>query len=66
MSSMEANRATKLIFKLTIDKRANKVLFAAAKKDFVDVLFNLLYMPFVTVTSLLKNVGMVSCTGNLF
>lgn len=36
------------------------------KKDFVDVLFNLLYMPFVTVTSLLKNVGMVSCTGNLF
>lgn len=66
MSSMEANRATKLILKLTIDKRANKVLFAAAKKDFVDVLINLLYMPFVTVTSLLKNVGMVSCTGNLF
>ncbi|ESR49318.1 hypothetical protein CICLE_v10033743mg, partial [Citrus x clementina] len=45
---------------------ANKVLFVAAEKDFVDVLFNDLYMPFVTVTSLLKNVGVVSCTGNLF
>ncbi|KAK9186944.1 hypothetical protein WN944_018333 [Citrus x changshan-huyou] len=63
---MEANRATKLILKLTIDKTANKVLFAAAKKDFVNVLFNLFYKPFVTVTSLLKNVGMVSCTANLF
>ncbi|KAK9186928.1 hypothetical protein WN944_018317 [Citrus x changshan-huyou] len=33
---------TKVKLKLMIDKRANKVLFAEAEKDFVDVLFDVL------------------------
>ncbi|KAK9186943.1 hypothetical protein WN944_018332 [Citrus x changshan-huyou] len=57
---------TKVKLRLIIDKRANKVLFAEAEKDFVDILFNLLYMPFGSVTRLLRDAGMVGCTGNLY
>ncbi|KAL9421984.1 hypothetical protein AB3S75_034286 [Citrus x aurantiifolia] len=57
---------TEVKLKLIIDKRANKVLFAEAEKDFVDILFNLLYMPFGSVTRLLGGAGMVGCTGNLY
>ncbi|KDO67754.1 hypothetical protein CISIN_1g025471mg [Citrus sinensis] len=57
---------TKVKLKLIIDKRANKVLFAEAEKDFVDSLFNLLYMPFGTVTRLLRDAVTVGCTGNLY
>ena len=57
---------TEVKLKLIIDKRANKVLFAEAEKDFVDILFNLLYMPFGSVTRLLRDAGMVGCTGNLY
>ena len=56
----------KVKLKLMIDKPANKVVFAEAEKDFVDILFNLLYMPFGSVIRLLRNAGMVGCTGNLY
>lgn len=59
-----SNTETKVKLKLMIDKPANKVLFAEAEKDFVDILFNLLYMPFGSVIRLLRNAGMVGCTGN--
>lgn len=57
---------TKVKLKLMIDKRANKVLFAEAEKDFVDILFNLLYMPFGIVTRLVTDAGLGGCTGNLY
>ncbi|KAH9767845.1 hypothetical protein KPL71_011428 [Citrus sinensis] len=60
------NETKKVKFKLIIDKPANKVLFAEAEKDFVDILFNLLYMPFGSVIRLLRDAGMVGCTGNLY
>ena len=60
------SETTKVKLRLIIDKRANKVLFAEAEKDFVDILFNLLYMPFGTVTRLLRDAGMVGCAGNLY
>ncbi|KAK9186926.1 hypothetical protein WN944_018315 [Citrus x changshan-huyou] len=59
-----SNTETKVKLKLMIEKPANKVLFAEAEKDFVDILFNLLYMPFGSVIRLLRNAGMVGCTGN--
>ncbi|KDO39182.1 hypothetical protein CISIN_1g042433mg [Citrus sinensis] len=52
------SETTKVKLRLIIDKRANKVLFAEAEKDFVDILFNLLYMPFGSVTRLLRDAGM--------
>ncbi|ESR49322.1 hypothetical protein CICLE_v10033960mg [Citrus x clementina] len=60
------SETTKVKLKLIIDKRDNKVLFAEAEKDFVDILFNLLYMPFGTVTRLLRDARMVGCTRNLY
>ncbi|KAB1217958.1 hypothetical protein CJ030_MR3G014632 [Morella rubra] len=57
---------TKMILKLLIDTRKQKVLFAEAGKDFVDFLFTLLSLPLATVIRLLANHGMVGCLGNLY
>lgn len=57
---------TKLSLKLLIDKKANKVLFAEAGKEFVDFLFYLLSLPVGTVINLLKRENMVGCIGNLY
>ncbi|KAL9421990.1 hypothetical protein AB3S75_034292 [Citrus x aurantiifolia] len=57
---------TKVKLKLMIDKRANKVLFAEAEKDFVDVLFNVLYMPLGSVARLVTDAGLGGCTGSLY
>ena len=43
---------TKVKLTLIIEKRANKVIIAEAKKDFVDFLFNLLSLPISTVIRL--------------
>ncbi|KAJ9160043.1 hypothetical protein P3X46_025481 [Hevea brasiliensis] len=56
----------KVRLKLLIDKKANKVLFAEAGKDFVDFLFTLLSLPVGTVIRLLKKPAMVGCIGNLY
>ncbi|CAK7325618.1 unnamed protein product [Dovyalis caffra] len=57
---------TKLSLKLLVDKKANKVLFAEAGKDFVDFLFNLLSLPVGAVIRLITNSAMVGCVGNLY
>lgn len=57
---------TKLSLKLLVDKKANKVLFAEAGKDFVDFLFTLLSLPVGTVIRLITNATMVGCIGNLY
>ncbi|XVE52739.1 hypothetical protein DITRI_Ditri02bG0147300 [Diplodiscus trichospermus] len=57
---------TKLSLKLLIDKKANKVLFAEAGKEFVDFLFYLLSLPVGTIINLLKSETMVGCIGNLY
>ncbi|KAL9418896.1 hypothetical protein AB3S75_036785 [Citrus x aurantiifolia] len=57
---------TTMKLKLMIDKRANKVLFAEAEKDFVDVLFNVLYMPLGSVARLVTDAGLGGCTGSLY
>ncbi|KAK9186929.1 hypothetical protein WN944_018318 [Citrus x changshan-huyou] len=57
---------TEVKLKLMIDKRANKVLFAEAEKDFVDILVNVLFMPFGSVAMLVMDAGLGGCTGNLY
>ncbi|EEF30403.1 conserved hypothetical protein [Ricinus communis] len=57
---------TKLSLKLLIDKKADRVIFAEAGKDFVDFLFSLLSLPVGTVIKLLTNAKMVGCIGNLY
>ncbi|KAJ9160042.1 hypothetical protein P3X46_025481 [Hevea brasiliensis] len=55
----------KVSLKLLIDKKANRVLFAEAGKDFVDFLFALLSLPVGAIIRLLKKPAMVGCIGNL-
>ncbi|KAF8365203.1 hypothetical protein HHK36_032787 [Tetracentron sinense] len=57
-----------LRLKLLIDKKAQKVLFAEADKDFVDFLFNLLSLPAGTVVMLHKShsMKMERCLANLY
>ncbi|ESR49316.1 hypothetical protein KPL70_011036 [Citrus sinensis] len=57
---------TKVKLTLIIEKRANKVIIAEAKKDFVDFLFNLLSLPISTVIRLLKNGSTLGCVDNLY
>ncbi|KAB1217973.1 hypothetical protein CJ030_MR3G014617 [Morella rubra] len=58
--------AAKISLKLLVDKKANKVIFAEARKDFVDFLFHLLSLPIGSVIGLLSNQKMVGCIGNLY
>ncbi|KAH7838593.1 hypothetical protein Vadar_028740 [Vaccinium darrowii] len=53
-----------ITLKLLVDTKSNKVVYAEAKKDFVDFLFGLLELPIGTVLSLLINRGM-SGSGSL-
>ncbi|XP_021296128.1 LOW QUALITY PROTEIN: uncharacterized protein LOC110425541 [Herrania umbratica] len=57
---------TKISLKLFIDKRSNKVLFAEARKEFVDFLFYLLSLPVGTFIRLLKSGNMVGSIGNVY
>ncbi|GKV28511.1 hypothetical protein SLEP1_g37555 [Rubroshorea leprosula] len=61
-----ADTTAKVSLRLLVDKKAEKVLFAEANKDFVDFLFNLLSLPIGTVIRLLSKHGMVGCLGNLY
>ncbi|KAK9186937.1 hypothetical protein WN944_018326 [Citrus x changshan-huyou] len=65
-TSTSNTETTKVKLKLVIDKRANKVLFAEAEKDFVNILFNVLYMPLGSVARLVMDAGSSGCTGNLY
>ncbi|CAO2825605.1 unnamed protein product [Amaranthus hypochondriacus] len=56
----------KLILKLLIDPKTNKVLFAEGGKDFVDFLIHLMSLPIGTVIRLLTVNGMVGCLGSLY
>ncbi|XP_056168957.1 uncharacterized protein LOC115682198 isoform X2 [Syzygium oleosum] len=58
--------ATKMSLKLLVDKRNQTVLFAEARKDFVDFLFHCLALPVGTIMSLLTKAGTVGGFGNLY
>jgi len=45
--------------KLVVNKETNKVLFAEAEKDFVNVLCSLLTLPLGTITRLVENESIV-------
>ncbi|KAF2294559.1 hypothetical protein GH714_012589 [Hevea brasiliensis] len=53
-----------LSLKLLVDKKASKVLFAEAGKDFVDFLFNLLSLPIddlsVSIMSMITGVALLN------
>lgn len=51
--------------KLLVDTNAQKVLFAEARKEFVDFLFHIFSLPLGTVVNLLTKKGMVGCLGDL-
>ncbi|XP_074300375.1 uncharacterized protein LOC141631631 [Silene latifolia] len=57
--SAEAKSTTanevKFSLKILVNPKAKKVIFAEAKKDFVDFLFHILSLPISTVVKLLKN-----------
>ncbi|OMP02657.1 hypothetical protein COLO4_10938 [Corchorus olitorius] len=51
--------------KLVIDTKGKMVLYAEARKDFVDFLFNILSLPVGTVTRLLPKQDILGCLGEL-
>ncbi|KAI3512500.1 hypothetical protein L1887_19816 [Cichorium endivia] len=51
--------------KLLVDKRAKKVLFAEATKEFVDFLFHIFSLPLGTLIEFLGSKQMVGCLGKL-
>ncbi|KAL2507047.1 uncharacterized protein Fot_30694 [Forsythia ovata] len=57
---------SKVSLKLLIDTKSKRVLFAEARKDFVDFIFHILAMPLATAISLLGKQGMVGCLSNLY
>ncbi|XP_024990345.1 uncharacterized protein LOC112524648 [Cynara cardunculus var. scolymus] len=65
-ASASASSSSKVSLKLLIDKKAKKVVFAEANKEFVDFLFHILSLPVGTVIRLLKNTSMVGSLGNLY
>ncbi|XP_077245030.1 uncharacterized protein LOC143884992 [Tasmannia lanceolata] len=58
--------ANMLSLKLLVDKKANKVLFAEAGKDFIDFLMSLLVLPVGSVIRLVSKKKMVGCIGEVY
>ncbi|KAJ9540052.1 hypothetical protein OSB04_026558, partial [Centaurea solstitialis] len=61
-----SSSSSKICLKLLVDKKAKKVLFAEANKDFVDFLFYILSLPVGTVIKLLTKNSMVGSLGTLY
>ncbi|XP_028773741.1 uncharacterized protein LOC114730793 [Neltuma alba] len=64
--SSSSSSPKKVSLKLLIDTNTERVLFAEATKDFIDLLFNLYRMPIGTFTSLITNEGMVGSLGKFY
>ena len=58
--------ATKVSLKLLVDVRGQRVLFVEAGKDYVDFLFNIMYLPVGTVVRLLNKEDMAGSLGSLY
>ncbi|KAJ4768084.1 hypothetical protein LUZ62_078459 [Rhynchospora pubera] len=58
--------ARKLTLKLLIEKKTQKVLYAEAGYDVVDLLFSLLSMPIGSIIKLLTKESMVGCLGTTY
>ncbi|XP_074300613.1 uncharacterized protein LOC141631906 [Silene latifolia] len=63
-----SSNEVKLSLKLIVDKKANKVVFAEAEKEFVDFIFSLMSLPLSCVSKvlLLNEKGMVGSLGALY
>lgn len=57
---------TSLTMKLLVDTKSQRVLFAEAGKDVVDLLLSILAMPVATAVKLLGEDAMVGCVGTLY
>ncbi|KAK1415603.1 hypothetical protein QVD17_31386 [Tagetes erecta] len=55
----------KMSLKLLVDKKAPRVLFAEAPKEFIDFLFHIFSLPLGTLIELLGSKHMVGCLGQL-
>ncbi|KAI3748689.1 hypothetical protein L6452_11948 [Arctium lappa] len=65
-ASSSSASSSKISLKLLVDKKAQKVLFAEANKEFVDFLFYILSLPVGTVINLLSKNSMVGSLGSLY
>ncbi|KAK4284125.1 hypothetical protein QN277_000997 [Acacia crassicarpa] len=66
MTTSSSSSTTKMSLKLLVDKKAERVLFAEASKDFIDFLFNLHRLPIGVVTKLLTKNNMVGSLGKVY
>ncbi|CAI9299473.1 unnamed protein product [Lactuca saligna] len=57
--------SSNMILKLLVDKRVQKVLYAEASKEFVDLLFHIFALPLGTLIKFPSSKQMVGCLGKL-
>lgn len=63
---MGESNSGKISLKLLVDRKANRVIFGEAGKDFVDFLFQFLSLPVGTVVKLLSKNEMVGSLGKIY
>ncbi|KAI7743916.1 hypothetical protein M8C21_032027 [Ambrosia artemisiifolia] len=67
MKKEEVSATTKMRLEVSLQRSTGKLLFAEAKEDFVDFLFEFLSIPLGTVVGeLLKGASSVTCMDNIF
>ncbi|KAF5470557.1 hypothetical protein F2P56_011061 [Juglans regia] len=66
MATNPSSSETTVSLKLLVDKSSNKVVFAEAGKEFVDLLFGLLQVPLGSIIGLLRDNDLVAGSGSLF
>ena len=65
-TSIPNTKSSKTIsLNLLVDNKSNKVVYAEARKEFVDFFFGLLQIPLGSIMGLLWNHGMASGSGSL-
>ncbi|PSS02897.1 Rho1 guanine nucleotide exchange factor like [Actinidia chinensis var. chinensis] len=66
---MASEASQSISLKILVEKEKNRVVFAEANKDFVDVIFSFLTMPIGTIVSLIREhllKGEIGCLNNLY
>ncbi|KAM7482113.1 hypothetical protein LguiB_006696 [Lonicera macranthoides] len=66
---MENKASESLSLKIVVEKEKNKLLFVESNKDFIDILFSFMVLPFATVSRLTRKCslrGEIGCLKNLY
>ncbi|GMP39385.1 hypothetical protein CsSME_00010244 [Camellia sinensis var. sinensis] len=66
---MATDASESISLKILVDKEKNRVVFAEANKDFVDIIFSFMTIPIGTIIRLIREHllnGEIGCLNNLY